>query len=170
MISLDNFQWLSASSQWILNELTFSSFDFRNANGKRWNWKSMVFFPLSYRSNPPLMSSHHHKPPEACTERKLLSCSLPTHTYCCHEHTHLQATGKTHLFYSLLMVTSKWPMSLSVAAAWKYLLMRILFLFVVHLWICRPVWLWSPPCFHPSAAAALQLGEDCSDTHQHEQL
>lgn len=40
----------------------------------------------------------------------------------------------------------------------------------VYRWVSGPLCLWCPSCLHPAAAAALQPGEDCSDTHHHEQL
>ena len=40
----------------------------------------------------------------------------------------------------------------------------------MYRWLSGPVWLWSPSCHHQAAAAALQPGQDCSDTHHYEQL
>uniref|UniRef100_G3PRB3 Downstream neighbor of SON n=1 Tax=Gasterosteus aculeatus aculeatus TaxID=481459 RepID=G3PRB3_GASAC len=44
------------------------------------------------RTHPPILPPHYYHPPSACAERELLSFSLHSHAYCCHEHTHHPAT------------------------------------------------------------------------------
>ena len=89
------------------------------------------------------------------------------------KHDHIRSVLLDSMFHVCHLNTGRNYLSVSKRIA--YVCMSVLHhladtLFAVYRWVSGPVWLWSPSCLHPAATAALQPGQDCFDTHHHEQL